>query len=379
MQKLYRLGLVLLLTLVGCASAWETTLIGPDGSVARVTRAELKDLELFAGAEGAVPLERVLYAHGYRLIETLRVRDAEGEEHAFAWPAVAETGWWYQNGELNLGEEMLHPTRIEGQPPDALAVVNVRLTDIAPTAAAALGLPAPSQATGRVFADSSTSDHVLLLFLDGFGYLRYQEARIGGLIPNLAALGKPEMGLAAYPPSTVVGSAAILTGAPPQVNGVVDRGTTRKTEAETLFDVAAAAGLSVVAVEGDALSFNLRNADITLSGDRDGDGSTDDNVLANALEVLQGPMPDLLWVHFHGIDDAGHSYGPGAPEEEAAIAGVDAAVGELLSALPPRTLVLIFADHGMHMVEEGERLGNHGHLIARDMLVPVWLWQTPER
>lgn len=379
MQKLYRLGLVLLLTLVGCASAWETTLIGPDGSVARVTRAELKDLEPFAGAEGAVPLERVLYAHGYRLIETLRVRDAEGEEHAFAWPAVAETGWWYQNGELNLGEEMLHPTRIEGQPPDALAVVNVRLTDIAPTAAAALGLPSPSQATGRVLADSSTSDHVLLLFLDGFGYLRYEEASVGGLIPNLVALGKPEMGLAAYPPSTVVGSAAILTGAPPQVNGVVDRGTTRKTEAETLFDVAAAAGLSVVAVEGDALSFNLRNADITLSGDRDGDGSTDDNVLANALEVLQGPMPDLLWVHFHGIDDAGHSYGPGAPEEEAAIAGVDAAVGELLSALPPRTLVLIFADHGMHMVEEGERLGNHGHLIARDMLVPVWLWQTPER
>lgn len=379
MQKLYRLGLVLLLTLVGCVSAWETTLIGPDGSVARVTRAELKDLEPFAGAEGAVPLERVLYAHGYRLIETLRVRDAEGEEHAFAWPAVAETGWWYQNGELNLGEEMLHPTRIEGQPPDALAVVNVRLTDIAPTAAAALGLPSPSQATGRVLADSSTSDHVLLLFLDGFGYLRYEEASVGGLIPNLVALGKPEMGLAAYPPSTVVGSAAILTGAPPQVNGVVDRGTTRKTEAETLFDVAAAAGLSVVAVEGDALSFNLRNADITLSGDRDGDGSTDDNVLANALEVLQGPMPDLLWVHFHGIDDAGHSYGPGAPEEEAAIAGVDAAVGELLSALPPRTLVLIFADHGMHMVEEGERLGNHGHLIARDMLVPVWLWQTPER
>jgi predicted AlkP superfamily pyrophosphatase or phosphodiesterase len=83
-------------------------------------------------------------------------------------------------------------------------------------------------------------------------------------------------------------------------------------------------------------------------------------------------MPDLLWIHFHGIDDAGHTHGPGASAEQAAVAGVDAAVGEVLATLPSRTLVLVFADHGMHAVEEGDRSGNHGHLIARDMLVPIW-------
>jgi len=31
-------------------------------------------------------------------------------------------------------------------------------------------------------------------------------------------------------------------------------------------------------------------------------------VLANALAVLDFSLPDLLWVHFHGVDDAGHTY-----------------------------------------------------------------------
>jgi predicted AlkP superfamily pyrophosphatase or phosphodiesterase len=150
-----------------------------------------------------------------------------------------------------------------------------------------------------------------------------------------------------------------------------DRRGIRKTEAETLFDVALAAGLDVVAVEGEALAFELRGAKMQLSGDRDGDGATDDNVLANSLEVLEAGMPDLLFVHFHGIDDAGHAYGPGAPEERARITEVDAAVGQLVDALPPDTLIVLFADHGMHLVDEGDRLGNHGNLVERHMFIPV--------
>jgi len=202
--------------------------------------------------------------------------------------------------------------------------------------------------------------------------VRYREALADELIPDLASLGEPLVGLTVYPPTTSVASAATLTGAGPAVTGVDRRGI-RKTESETLFDVATAAGLEVEAVEGDALAFNLRNAEMQLSGDRDGNGSTDDNVLGNALAVLASGMPDLLWVHFHGIDDAGHAYGPGAPEEAAAVREVAAAVGQILDALPEDTVVIAFADHGMHTVQEEGRLGNHGHLIERDMLIPVFL------
>ena len=368
------------LALVACRAGWETTIVASDGSAYTVDASTLKALKTYIeeeeGQQG-VPLERVLWDAGHPLIEQLTLVQPDGTRIPLDWAASAGgdssvgTVEWLRNGQLKVGGQAHRVERIEVQPHALYSQVQASITDLAPTTAAALGLPAPAQATGRAL-DARHADHVLLLFLDGFGYVRYSEALVAGLIPNLAALGEPLVGLTVYPPCTSVASAAVLTGAPPQANGVDQRGI-RKTETETLFDVATEAGLGVVAVEGDALAFNLRNAEMTLSGDRDGNGSTDDNVLANALAVLEEGMPDLFWVHFHGIDDAGHTYGPGAPEEQAAIQGVDDAVGQLLQAVPAKTLIIIFADHGMHQVEEEGRLGNHGHLIERDMFIPVFL------
>ncbi len=62
-----------------------------------------------------------------------------------------------------------------------------------------------------------------------------------------------------------------------------------------------------------------------------------------------------MWIHFHGIDDAGHSYGPARLRRLPRSGAVDGYVGEILAALPERTLVLIVADHGMHSVEEDGR------------------------
>jgi len=368
--------LVLIVALAGCGPWWQATVVTPDGGAFAVDRGMLKDLERFTEEEAeGVPLEQVLWTAGHQAIETLTIIDGQGARHEYDWAEVALDAQWLLNGKVLVAGEEIEATQIEVEPPALLARVTAHITDVAPTAAAALGLDRPAASTGQPLSMPGGNvgvDHVLLLFLDGFGYVRYSEALVAGLIPNLAALGEPLVGLTVYPPCTSVASAAVLTGAPPQANGVDQRGI-RKTETETLFDVATEAGLGVVAVEGDALAFNLRNAEMTLSGDRDGNGSTDDNVLANALAVLEEGMPDLFWVHFHGIDDAGHTYGPGAPEEQAAIQGVDDAVGQLLQAVPAKTLIIIFADHGMHQVEEEGRLGNHGHLIERDMFIPVFL------
>ena len=126
-------------------------------------------------------------------------------------------------------------------------------------------------------------------------------------------------------------------------------------------------------MEGESLSFELRGAQLQLSADLDGNETTDDNVLTNVLRILGAGEPDILFIHFHGIDDAGHSYGPGAPEESAAIEEVDSAAGRIVDLLPEGTLVVILADHGMHEVHEEGRLGNHGHLLVPDMLIPVFL------
>jgi hypothetical protein len=360
----------ILIALVGCGPSWEATLIQPDGSPFAVNRDTLDSLAEFAEEEG-VPVERVLFAGEHYAVERLIVTDADGTRREYDWAQAASSAWWLDDGQVAIGGEIFSVSRVEVEPPALLGQVEASITDIAPTVAAVLGLPTPSQATGRAL-DAPRADHVLLLFLDGLGYVRYTEALEGGLIPYLATLEKPYVSLTTYPPCTAVSTASLLTGAPPSVHGATQR-SIRKTETETLFDAATAAGLRVVAVEGNALSFNLRNAELQLSGDRDGNGSTDDNVLANALAVLEEGMPDLFFVHFHGIDDAGHEYGPGAPEEETTIREVDAAVGQIVEAVPPGTLVIIFADHGMHRVNESGRLGNHEYLIERDMFIPIQL------
>lgn len=359
--------------LTGCA--WQAAVIQPDGSPFLVDKTVLENLGDFgveADGQQQIPLERVLLAANHRVIERLAIVDADGARLEFEWAALADdVPLWLNDGRLSIGGEELAVARVEIEPPVMMGQVQADITDIAPTIAAALGILAPAQATGQAL-ETLPANHVLLIFLDGFGYIRYVEALEDGLIPYIATLGAPLVAMTTYPPCTSVSSASLLTGAPPTVHGATQRGI-RKTEVETIFDVASAAGLRVAAVEGDALSFELRNAEFALSGDRDGNGGTDDNVLANAMTVLEEGMPDLFFVHFHGIDDQGHEYGPDAPAERAKISEVDAAVEQIIQAAPADTLVIIFADHGMHHVDEQGRQGNHGHLIARDMFIPIFV------
>jgi len=362
--------LITVLVLGGCASEWDVSLEGPAGEEIRLTHQTWEAYADFAGERG-LPLEQVLYGSGYQVIETLQVTDQDGEELNFAWAETAGGTWLGEGGNLVVNDRVIHPRAIAVEQSTWVSRIEASITDIAPSAASALGIPAPGIAAGRSLTDQ-TADQVLLLFLDGFGYLRYEEALEAGLIPELAQLDPPLVGVTTYPPITTVSTASLLTGAEPPVHGVDKRGI-RKTDYETLLESATEAGLKVVAVEGEALAFQLKGADFQLSGDRDGDGSTDDNVLAHALSVLEQGMPDLFLVHFHGIDDLGHEVGPGAPLEGEKIREVDQAVGQILSRIPPDTLVVIFADHGMHRVEGAEREGNHGHLFDRDMLIPIWI------
>lgn len=367
--------LITLLVLPACASPsrWSTTLT-IDGDATTFDAAAWRELADTFGEEvderTAVPLERVLWENGARAVETVAL-----DGTAYAWDEYYDRAWWFGDGRLRIGEGTVRPEQVIVTAPDLLARATASIVDIAPTVASVLGLPAPKQATGHALTDVRT-EHVVLLFLDAYGYIRHQEARESGLNPRIVALGEPLCATTTYPSITSISTASLLTGAPPIVHGVRVRGI-RKTDAETLFDVAAAAGLRVVAVEGGQLAFNLRNADVVLSSDRDGNGSTDDNTYVNTLSVLGTDTPDLLFVHFHGIDDEGHNYGPLTPLEGAKITEVDGYVGDIVDRLPPDTLVILFADHGMHAVQEGDRLGNHGSLLARDVFIPILLHVVP--
>ena len=365
-------AVVLVVALLVLRRSWQAEVTGPDGLPFAVDAKVLESLDDPDEEDMGVPVDYLLWAAGYETVERVTAAGPDGTRREFEWPTVAEDAWWLEDGKLSIAGETFAVARLEAVPPPLFGKVRARITDIGPTAVAALGLPPLAQASGQPLK-APPARHVLILVLDGLGYQHYVEVRQEGSTPNLAALGEPLVGLTTYPPVTSVSMASLLTGAPPQVHGAFRRGI-RQTEVETLFDAASRAGLYAVAIEGESLPFNLRNAEIRLSGDRDENGSTDDNVLANALATLDAGMPDLLVVHFHGIDNAEHTYGPGAPEELAAVHEVDSAVGQLVEALPENTLILILADHGQHLVEEEEgRVGNHGSLIESDMFIPIWV------
>ena len=70
------------------------------------------------------------------------------------------------------------------------------------------------------------------------------------------------------------------------------------------------------------------------------------------LDLPAGQRPQLATLYFDIVDHAGHTFGPDAPETQAAVAAVDAAVDRLLTGLTARgirehTNLVIVADHGM--------------------------------
>lgn len=355
--------------LVGCQPAWSVEISSSLGS-AQFTRQEFNSLsDRFPENEYCVDLmlEQVLYENGIEVIDSVEIIAKTGEVYQYYWANVAESLCMQKNGELSTVNGKNKPSQISIKEVE-MDPEHVHITNITPTVLSALSLP--HDELPRDSLVDGTYEHVVMIFIDGFGYEKFLYAQEKGLVNFFDESDLVLQAVTVYTPRTVTGSTAVLTGLLPKENGV-DRGGIRKTEATTIFDVAAENGITSAAIEGESLSFNLRNTEIKLSGDRDHNGGTDDNVFNNAKEVILGSMPRLLWIHFHGIDDYGHTYGPDDPILDEKIAEINGYLKQIFAVLPEDTLTIYFADHGMHAVNEEGRLGNHGHLIYQDMVIPV--------
>ncbi len=343
--------IVLVAFLAGCAPSWAVEVFEDSETSAAITHETWSELseafpeEMHEGK--AVRLERALWESGVEAIDYVQV-----DGKSYPWEVMCKDSWLLKDGRVQIGDEVAKVAYITVVSPPELPEVTARIIDLAPTIAQALGVDAPALTTGRALGDRS-ADRVVYIFLDGFGYRRYQEIKGEGITPFLDSLGEPLLGITVFPSITKVATAAMITGTTPKRNGVREH-TKRQTQVETIFHTLAKANRSTLAVEGSDNSFNLPQTKTILSGDRDGDGSTDDNILANAIKIAKEGMPDFLWVHFHGIDDVGHQYGPRTDEELAKIKEVDSCVKEIVAALPANTLVIICSDHGMHAVQEGD-------------------------
>ena len=360
---------LLFILTTACQASWQVE-IRVNGQEAGKINDDLVNfyVQALADETNNVTLARVLYHHGFTLIDAISLYEAEVLIQSFDWETVAEDARITHKGEIIINGEAFNPSRIEINPSPQAAIINLTIMDIAPTIAQVLGLPGPPDAHGQS-QFHGTAVHAVMILIDGLQYQKLQCLIAQGSLPFFDAIEEIHQGITVYPSITTSAIASLLTGTPPQVNGVYGYGY-RSTDVKTLFDLAAEKGRSVTAVEGHSLPFSLRNAKVILSGDRDGDGFTDDNVLGNSLAVIHSDMPDLLLIHFHDVDDLGHSYGPDSSEYENAIIRVDDYLSHIYQILPANTFITIFADHGMEGKSDGSG-GHHGLLHENSMVIPI--------
>jgi hypothetical protein len=373
------LNTLLILSFLGlpaCAKASNDLVLSIDGQETIITKAIYQEIEELVNVNDEkdydLPLEYLFYQYDGRVVDEIDILQGESLT-TFQWKEIADSAFWRDVSKLEINGEEYMVDSINIRPDGFDEPVEHSIMDIAPLTAEALGISFGEKESG-FSVPSGSVEHVVWFFLDGFGYEQFQAAEKDGLIPNLSTIGEFHIAYTVYPPKTSTATAALLSGLDSRQNGVWATGI-RNLTVPSIIDAVVDSGMKVLIVEGSSTPFNYPAAEVTLSGDRDGDGSTDDNVFRNAQTAIAEGIPSLFLVHFHGIDDVGHTYGPFSQEWESTVSEVDAMVEQLIEQLPEKTLVVIFPDHGMHSVVEDSELGNHGNLILDDMGIYIILFQ----
>ncbi|MES2305267.1 MAG: alkaline phosphatase family protein [Gemmatimonadota bacterium] len=95
------------------------------------------------------------------------------------------------------------------------------------------------------------------------------------------------------------------------------------------------------------------------------------------LSRPKGQAPSLVTLYFSDVDHAGHTFGPGAPETDAAIARVDSMIGRLMTGLAARgqldrVNVIVVADHGMQSTPKNQLIALDDYISLDDVDVIDW-------
>ncbi|MCJ7694094.1 MAG: alkaline phosphatase family protein [Anaerolineaceae bacterium] len=333
----------------------------------------IKSLLADADLEHDLPLERLLWYVGFSYLDEVTIEYSDSVKANYDWSEIFNSSTINKNGQVCISNNCRNVKNIQ---PSQSIETEASIIDLASTITSALNIASPDGNKGNPLTDLNAS-HVVTILVDGLGYQIMSDASILGLTPNIDNLPDSFLSHTVYPPSTRVATSAFLTGAKPEENGVTHN-SMRTIELQTLFSAIELSGKNSIAIEGESLPVNLIDTQVILSGDKDANGSTDDNVFANTIDILNNPqLPDFLFTHFHGIDDAGHYFGVGSEEHYASIQSIDVMISEIIQQLPSGTLMIIFADHGMHVDPENPFEGTHGNLIKEDMLIPIIFYQIP--
>ncbi|WIM98122.1 alkaline phosphatase family protein [Actinoplanes oblitus] len=275
---------------------------------------------------------------------------------------------------IELPDDGLHPDALRLLRP---AYGTASLADLLPSVSAVLGVPGAADVLG-LGARLDGVDKIAVLLVDGLGaYQLPLAAPHAPVLADLAAGGRGHAGTltAGFPSTTPVSLVTLGAGVAPGAHGVLGF-TVRRPDGRPLthiswgddpdprqwqpvptrMELAAAAGVRVTVVsrpqfEGSGLSLAANRGGV-YRGAADG-AAVADEMLA-ALREADGPA--LVYGYHPDLDHFGHEDGVGSESWREAARGVDKLLDRVVHGLPPRSALLVVADHGqLNVPAEGRR------------------------
>lgn len=234
------------------------------------------------------------------------------------------------------------------------------LSDVLPSAAAALGVPGFVNILGL-----PASRRVCVLLVDGLGWnLLGGAAQHAPFLTQLAAGTQP--GTAGFPSTTATSVTSVCTGLPPGSHGVLGyrvrvpetgkimNSLTWDAEVDplkwqpypTVFEHAAVHGTSVFQVApGSFQQTGLTRA--ASRGARYVPAETAGDLIAGVTRSAAQHAEALIYAYYSDLDKTGHLRGCGSDAWQHQLAVVDHLVERLVDTLPQDTTLLVTGDHGM--------------------------------
>jgi predicted AlkP superfamily pyrophosphatase or phosphodiesterase len=241
------------------------------------------------------------------------------------------------------------------------------LHELTPSLAESLGV-----ATSRSTVPVDAASHVVVILIDGLGWLALNEHH--ELIPHVLLDGSTPW-FADLPTTTPTGLGAIGTGLPAGEHGFVgasfylpethrilaplrwpDHVSPVMVQPEaTMFELMAQAGVTVTTVGPSA----YRESGLTRAVLRGGAYLAADSLAhyGEAVQAAQEGSPrSFTYVYWPDLDRAGHKFGVASQQWRMALTVVDALIAAVSSRCLPETLIVITADHGMVDVTGDDRI-----------------------
>ncbi len=253
------------------------------------------------------------------------------------------------------------------------------LSDVLPSAAAALGVPGFANILGL-----PEVRRICVLLVDGFGWnLLRQHSDQAPFLAAAAAGGMPIT--AGFPSTTATSLTSLGTGLPPGRHGVLGYqvavpGTGRLMNSlrwdpevdplkwqphPTVFERLAAHGSGAFQVSPGA----FQGSGLTVSGLRGARyvaAETAGDLIAGVAGAMRHEREALVYAYHADLDKTGHLRGCRSEAWRRQLAVTDRVVEQLADVLPADSLLLVTGDHGMVDVPEHRRIDVRAHPELRE-------------